>query len=198
MIKNIVFDMGNVLVKWVPETFLDGYSESEKELFRKEIYFSENWLRLDRGELSEDEITKLVCSRIPENYRADAEKLIKWYHFSSMIEGMEELVKELKDRGYKIYLLSNTSKAFYNFKELFPVIKHFDGTFISADHGVLKPDKEIFRLFCEKFSLSPSECVFVDDSQANVKSASEEGFSGIWFKGDAEELKRELVNLNLF
>lgn len=197
MIKNIVFDMGNVLVKWAPETFLEGYSESEKELFRKEIYFSENWLRLDRGELSEDEITELVCSRVPESYRADAEKLIKWYHFSSMIEGMEELVKELKDRGYKIYLLSNTSKAFYKFKELFPVIKHIDGTFISADHGVLKPDKEIFRLFCEKFSLYPRECVFVDDSQANVKSASEEGFSGIWFKGNAEELKRELVNLGI-
>lgn len=197
MIKNIVFDMGNVLVKWDPEAFMDGYSESAKELFRKEIYFSENWLRLDRGELSEEEITELVCSRVPESYRADAEKLIKWYHFSSMIEGMEELVKQLKDIGYKVYLLSNTSKVFYKFKELFPVIKHFDGTFISADYGVLKPDKEIFRLFCEKFSLSPSESVFIDDSQANVKSASEEGFSGIWFKGDAEELKMELVNLGI-
>ena len=114
-----------------------------------------------------------------------------------MIEGMEELVKQLKDIGYKVYLLSNTSKVFYKFKELFPVVKHFDGTFISADYGVLKPDKEIFRLFCEKFSLSPSESVFIDDSQANIKSSVQEGFTGIWFKGDAEELKRELVNLGI-
>ena len=109
-----------------------------------------------------------------------------------------ELVKELKYRGYKVYLLSNTSKVFYSFKELFPVIKLFDGTFISADHGVLKPDKQIFRLFCKQFSLSPSECVFVDDSQANVQSASEEGFTGITFSGNAEELKMKLGRLNLF
>ena len=110
---------------------------------------------------------------------------------------MEELIKELKDIGYKIYLLSNTSKAFYKFKELFPVIKHFDGTFISADYGVLKPDKRIFRLFCEKFSVLPSECVFIDDMPANVKSATEEGFAGIWFKGDAEELKKEFARLGI-
>ena len=198
MIKNIVFDMGNVLVKWVPETFMKGCSETAKELLGKEIYYSENWLRLDRGELSEEELTELVCERIPESYHADAKKLIRWYDMSSQIDGMEELVKELKDRGYKIYLLSNTSKVFYSFKELFPVIKLFDGTFISADHGILKPDRQIFSMFCDKFSLSPRECVFVDDSQANVKSASEEGFTGITFSGNAEELKMELVKLNLF
>ena len=63
--------MGNVLVKWVPETFMKGYSETEKELLGNERYYSENWLRLDRGELSEDELTELVCSRIPEKYHAD-------------------------------------------------------------------------------------------------------------------------------
>ena len=198
MIKNIVFDMGNVLVKWAPETFIKAYSEQEKEHFRKEIYYSENWLRLDRGELSEEELTELVKSRIPSRYHSDAEKLIRWYDLSSQIDGMEQLVLRLKNKGYNIYLLSNTSQAFYKFRELFPVIKHFDGTFISADYGILKPDRQIFRLFCNKFSVIPSECVFIDDSPANVKSAAEEGFSGIVFNGNAEELKRELVNLNLF
>jgi len=192
MIKNIVFDMGNVLVKWVPETFMKDYSEQEKDIFGKEIYYSENWLRLDRGELSEEEITQLVCSRIPECYHVDAKKLIRWYDMSSQIDGMEQLVLRLKNKGYKIYLLSNTSKAFYKFKESFPVIKHFDGTFISADYGILKPDRQIFRLFCNKFSLLPDESVFIDDSPANVKSATEEGFAGLVFNGNAEELEIEL------
>ena len=87
---------------------------------------------------------------------------------------------------------------FYKIKERFSVLKHFDGTFISADYGILKPDKQIFRLFCEKFSVTPSECVFIDDTAVNIESAAEEGFAGLVFNGNAEELKRELVNLNLF
>lgn len=184
--------MGNVLVKWVPETFMKDYSEPEKELFRKEIYYSENWLRLDRGELSEEELTQLVCSRLPEQYHTDAKKLIKWYDMSSQIDGMEQLVIRLKNKGYKIYLLSNTSKMFYKIKRRFPVLEHFDGTFISADYGILKPDKQIFRLFCDKFSVIPSECVFIDDTPVNIKSATEEGFAGIVFNGNAEELEIEL------
>ena len=197
MIKNIVFDLGNVLVKWIPETFLAGYSESEKEMFRKAIYFSENWLRLDRGELSEDELFELICSEIPERYRADVKKLVRWYDMSGQIEGMEQLVLKLKAKGYRLYILSNTSKVFYRFKELFPVIDHFDGAFVSADHGVLKPDKQIFRLFCQHFSVSPKECVFIDDTAVNVESATEEGFAGVVFNGNADELKKELVNLGI-
>ena len=197
MIKNIVFDLGNVLVKWIPETFMYGYSEAEKEFFRKEIYYSENWLRFDRGELSEQELDELVCSRIPAAYHEGAKKLVRWYDMSSQIEGMEQLVSELKNKGYNIYILSNTSKAFYKYKELFPVIKLFDGTFISADYGVLKPDKKIFRLFCEKFSVIPSECVFIDDTAVNVKSAMEMGFAGIVFSGDVKELKNEFARMKI-
>ena len=197
MIKNIVFDLGNVLVKWVPENFIKDYSEEEKELFRKEIYYSENWLRLDRGELSEDELWKLICGRVPEQYYADVKKLIRWYDMSSQIEGIEDLVRRLKNQGVKLYILSNTSKVFYRYKELFPVIKLFDGAFISADHGVLKPDKQIFRLFCEKFSIIPSECVFIDDTAVNVKSATEMGFAGIVFSGDVKELKNEFARLGI-
>ena len=176
---------------------MKGYSETEKELLGKEIYYSENWLKLDRGELSEEELTELVCSRIPESYHADAKRLIRWYDMSAQIDGMEELVKELKDRGYNLYLLSNTSKVFYKFKELFPVTKSFDGTFISADYGILKPDRQIFRMFCDKFSLCPSESVFVDDSSPNVKSATEEGFAGVVFNGNADELKKEFLKLGI-
>lgn len=187
--------MGNVLVKYDPEYFLQDFSDSEKELFNTEIYLSENWRRLDRGELSEKELTELVCSRIPEQHWSDAAKLIKWYELSTPIEGMEQLVKELKENGYGIYLLSNTSTAFYEFSKSIPALKHFNGLFISADYGLLKPDGRIFRFFCDKFSLRPDECVFVDDSAANVKSASDEGFTGILFDGDASALKNKLKRI---
>ena len=197
MIKNIVLDLGNVLVKFDPEYFLKDLSDSDKELRRAEIYHSEDWLRLDRGELDEKELTDLVCSRVPERCRADAKRLMKWYDLSAPIEGMEQLVQRLKEKGYAVYLLSNTSLAFYEFSKGISALKHFDGVFISADHGLLKPDPQIFRLFCEKFSLCPSECVFIDDTLANVRSAMGEGFFGIVFTGDASVLKNKLSDLDI-
>ena len=197
MIKNIVFDLGNVLVKFDTESFLNGYSDTEKELFHKEIYRSDNWLRFDNGDLTEDELTDTVCSHIPTCYRDDAKKLIRWYDLTSQIDGMERIVTLLKECGYKIYLLSNTSEAFYRYRKCFPVLKHFDGLFISADHHMLKPDARIFNKFCETFSLTPSECVFIDDTEVNVNGAKNVGFEGIVFKGDASELKKELAALGV-
>ena len=197
MIKNIVFDMGNVLVKYDPEYFLKDYSDFEKELFYTEIYHSDNWRKLDRGELSEEELISLVSSHIPERYHADAKKLIKWYELSTEIEGMEQLIQQLKKTGYAVYLLSNTSQAFYEFSKNISILKHFNGRFISADYGLLKPDREIFHLFCKKFSLCSSECVFIDDTPINVKSALEEGFAGIVFTGNVPMLKNELADLGI-
>ena len=73
MIKNIVFDMGNVLIKWIPETFMKGCSETARELLGKEIYYSENWLRLDRGELSEEE-KRAKCSDIFKQCEREVEE----------------------------------------------------------------------------------------------------------------------------
>jgi len=197
MIKNIVFDMGNVLVTYDPAYFLKDYSESEKALFSAEIYFSERWKQLDRGELSEEELIRLVCSEIPECHHADAKKLIKWYDLAAPIPGMEALVQQLKQNGYAVYLLSNTSFAFREFHKNITALQHFDGLFISAEHGILKPDRQIFRLFCEEFALNAAECVFIDDSPANVASAVDVGFAGIVFNGDAIRLKNELTALEI-
>ena len=197
MIKNIVFDMGNVLVKYDPKYFLKDYPDFERGLFDAEIYHSNHWRRFDRGELSEEELIELVNSHIPQHYHADAKKLIQWYNLSAPIEGMESLIEQLKTNGYHIYLLSNTSLAFHKFSKNISALRYFTGLFISADCGLLKPDKQIFRLFCNQFSLCPSECVFIDDTLVNVKSASEEGFTGIRFNGDTSMLKHELVRLGI-
>lgn len=197
MIKNIVFDLGNVLVKYDPDSFLLGYSDAEKELLGKESYYSENWLKMDHGDLTEAELTELVLDRIPSRYHSDAVRLIRWYDLSSPIDGMERLVIALKAAGYGVYLLSNTSEAFYRFRSKIPALKHFDGYLISADHHLLKPDIRIFRLLCEKFSLEPSECVFIDDIEANVNGAKVAGFEGIVFGGDVSALINQLGALGV-
>jgi len=197
MIKNIVFDMGGVLTQYDPDAFMAGLSAEEQTLLGQEIYHSENWRRLDRGELTEEELTDLVCSRIPSKYCETAKKLIRWYELSAPIAGMDALALRLREKGYHVYLLSNTSHAFRLFYSQIPALAHFNDYFISAEHGLLKPDPKIFQKFCSVFSLNPSECVFVDDSAANVQSASAQGFTAIQFDGDAAHLQATLEKMKI-
>lgn len=197
MIKNIVFDMGGVLTQYDPNAFMAGLSAEEQTVLGQEIYHSENWRRLDRGELTEEELTDLVCSRIPSQYIETAKKLIRWYELSAPIAGMDALAVRLREKGYRIYLLSNTSHSFRFFYSQIPALAHFDDYFISAEYGMLKPDPKIFQKFCSVFSLNASECVFIDDSAANVESASTQGFTAIQFDGDAAHLQATLEKMNI-
>lgn len=197
MIKNIVFDMGNVLVRYDPDFFMQDLTAEEQALFSREIYLSKDWQQLDRGDLTEEELTARICRRIPAQYHATAKRLIQWYRLTEPIAGMDELVGTLKAQGYRIYLLSNTSLAFRSFHRSFPVLSRFDGLFISAEHRLLKPDPAIFHLFCQTHGVQPQDCVFIDDSPLNVQAAHELGFTAILFDGDAAKLNNTLSALQL-
>ncbi len=194
MIKNIVFDMGNVLVHYDSDLLLKDYPDTDKTVLKREIYQSVDWVLLDRGRLTEQQLTERVQNRLPHGLRDAAARLIKWYELTSPVEGMEELIKKLHENGYKIYLLSNTSLAFHEFRKNIDVLKYFDGTFISADCGLLKPDHRIFDMFCKHFRLDPAQCMFIDDSPANVESAIDTGFEGTVFHNDVKLLAEQLRN----
>jgi len=193
MIKNIVFDMGNVLLRYDPVYYLRNYPENDREILNREIYGSPDWLALDRGEYTEEELIRRIRERLPEHLADEAEKLVKWYRLTTRIDGMEELVRDLHARGWPLYLLSNTSLAFHRFRTDLRALQYFTGEFISADCGILKPDERIYRLFCGQFGLRPEECLFIDDSQANIDSAVRVGFHGIVFDGDTDLLRRQLA-----
>ena len=197
MIKNIVFDMGNVLLRFDPAYYLRDYPEKDREVLNREIYQSPDWLALDRGELTEPELIRLVESRLPAHLVKEAEKLIRWYELTLLVDGMEELVHDLYRKNYPIYLLSNTSLAFHNFRTVLNVLQYFSGEFISADYGILKPDERIYHIFCEQFGLLPEECLFIDDSHTNIESAIRVGFHGIVFDGSTENLRRQLAGLGI-
>ena len=106
---------------------------------------------------------------------------------------MEETVKQLKEAGYGIYLLSNASVAQHDYWPRIPVSSYFDGKLISCDVKTVKPCPRIYELFTEKFGLNPEECLFVDDATANVAAAIACGWQGIVFHGDADELRRKMT-----
>ncbi len=200
MIKNIVFDMGNVIIRFDPELFMIrlGLAEEDRKLLKRELFVSLEWSRMDRGSLTDEEAAEIVCRRVPERLHDAVRRLVgMWDRPILPVEGMYELVEELRGMGYGIYLLSNASFRQHDYWPRVPASKFFDGTLISADVKLVKPQPEIYRLLCDKFSLLPEECVFIDDSTSNAEGAYFCGINALVFHGDAHEMRLKLNELGV-
>ncbi len=200
MIKNIVFDMGNVIIRFDPELFMVrlGLAEEDRRLLKRELFVSLEWSRMDRGSLTDEEAAEIVCRRVPERLHDAVRRLVgMWDRPILPVEGMYDLVEELRGMGYGIYLLSNASFRQHDYWPRVPASKFFDGTLISADVKLVKPQPEIYRLLCDKFSLVPEECVFIDDSTSNAEGAYFCGINALVFHGDAHEMRLKLNELGV-
>jgi putative hydrolase of the HAD superfamily len=197
MIQNIVFDMGGVLLRFEPELFVSRYTDSEEDrtLLVREVYRSCEWVQLDRGSLTGEEVWQAVCARLPERLHGIARKLIfEWDQPAPLpVEGMEELVRELRGNGYGIYLLSNAGVRHHEYWQHLPVSKLFDKTVISADLLLLKPEKEIYEELYRQCGLDPAECLFIDDLPTNIEGARCTGMDGCVFYNDIPYLRRQLA-----
>ena len=140
-----------------------------------------------------------VSARLPESLHAAVEEVIKAWHVWHLtpMPGMAELVRRLKAQGYGIYLLSNASTALRGYFPRIPGSECFDGLMVSAEEKLLKPQHEIYERLYERFGLVPEQCVFIDDSPANIEGAMLTGMQGIVFRGDTERLRRELRALGI-
>ena len=195
MIKNILFDMGNVLIRFDRNLFLDrlNISAEDKALLCREIFASVDWAQMDRGSKTEETALKSICQRIPERLHEAAEEMVfRWDEPLIPIPGMYELVEELKENGYGIYLLSNASYRQHDYWPRIEASRFFDGTFISADAHVVKPQPECYRMCLEKFGLKAEESFFIDDVGANIEGAIFCGMQGAVFHGDVAHLRQDL------
>lgn len=201
MIKNIIFDMGQVLIHWRPYMFTStsDLSQEEEQLLTKELFSNIEWPQLDRGTISEEDATASVCARLPEKFHPMVEEIIFgwWKRPLVPMEGMADVIKELKENGYKIYLLSNASIHLREYFSRIPGSEYFDGLLVSAEEKLLKPQHEIFETLFERFSLNPEECFFVDDSPYNIEGAHCCGMQGAVFHGDVEELRYNMQNAGI-
>ena len=195
MIRNIIFDMGNVLLRFEPEMFMErlGVAPEDRPLLYREIYHSREWVQMDHGTLLEADAVKIIADRVPERLRDTVDKLVNhWDRPVVEVDGMPALVAELKSLGYKLYLLSNAGLRQHEYWPKLTASQYFDGTLISADVQLLKPDYAIYRLLCEKFSLDPAECFFIDDNPPNIEAAYCCGIDGAVFHNDVAVLRRDL------
>ena len=195
MIRNIVFDMGNVMIYFNKKIFLDraGVSGEDRTLLERVVFDSLEWARLDRGSLLEPEAEKLMCARLPERLHGYVHDFVyDWDKPLLPVRDMAPLVRELKAKGYGIYLLSNAASRQHDYWPDIPGSECFDGTLVSADVKLVKPQPEIYRLLCETFSLEPDECVFIDDAINNAEGAFLCGMHPIVFHDDVDELRARL------
>lgn len=196
MIKNIVFDMGGVLIEWNPEKMLNRLHlpEADNEILNRELLHNKIWTDADKGIYDEAQLEAVAYDRLPKHLHEPARALIQWYNwFLNPMPGMAALVRELKANGYHIYLLSNAPTNLRKYFDRIPGAECFDALMVSAEEQLTKPSREIYQRLFQKFSLSPAECWFTDDNAPNVISAVQAGMQAAEFHGDMKLLRRQMI-----
>lgn len=195
MINTVVFDIGMVLVyfRW-RELFADlGFEGDKFQRIADATVHNPWWNIFDKGGMSVEEIIDKFAESAPE-YREDIARIYDHSDsFVTLYDYSIPWIHELKERGYKVYILSNWSEPVYeaNKDTHLRFLKYVDGEIMSYREGLIKPDREIYQLLCNRFKINPKEAVFLDDNVANVKAAREFGLNAIHFK-DYKQAKAEL------
>lgn len=194
MIKNYVFDCGSVLHRHIPEAKIAAAMGENAERIMAVVFDRLYWDRLDLGTIEEEEMKKDFYARLPRDQAQLACAVLDgWLYNLQPVEGMRDLIVDIKAGGAKVFLLSNINKRFAAnwsmnpyFKELF---SHFDGLVCSAEVGFVKPGREIFDYLLKTYGLKAEECLFTDDTLANIEAAKSYGFQTYHFDGDAQKLR---------
>lgn len=198
MCKNIIFDLGNVLLSFNPKEYLKSkITEDKIDDVYKAIFQSEEWIMLDRGTISEKDAINNIIRR-NTTYRDDINLVFKdWYDILKPIEETVEVLQSLKENGYNIYYLSNFHElAFREVTTKNKFFKLFDGGVVSYAEKLIKPEEDIYKLILKRYNLNPEETIFIDDTQANVDGASKLGIKAIFLE-KPKDLRDSLKNLKV-
>lgn len=194
MYKNVIFDIGNVLLYFKPIEFLHTKIADPKKVAEvyEEVFLSEEWIMLDRGTITEKDTIEVLCGRSKENGELVRLAFDNWYEILTPITETVEILKSLKNARVKVYYLSNFHHlAFENVIGRYEFFKLFDGGVVSYKEKLVKPEIEIYDKILREFDLDTAETIFIDDTKVNIEGAEKAGIKGILFTG-AEDLSKKL------
>lgn len=195
MIKNVVFDFGNVLVHFDPLYMTKAYIDNEEDckLVSEVLFDRLYWDKLDKGTISDAEVIEESCKRLPEHlHEKTALVYNNWYYNLPLFEGMEQLLKKLKEKNISLFLLSNISKGFAEKSDEIYILKYFEKCIFSAVCGHVKPNMDMFEYMLRECDIKGEETVFVDDNEKNIDGAVSVGINGYLFDGRYEHLEKYL------
>ena len=191
--KNLVFDMGNVLIEWNSEKILQAITDDIKlqNLLRKEVFETGLWVQTDEGVKTREEMIEIVTAKIGEEYRNEITQLSRyWYKYVDVYTKVQDRIIELSKNGYNIYILSNTAYTFYDLvKEGYlPVTSIAKGIVLSCEERVLKPNEKIYNILLERYNLDPHDTMFFDDLPENIWGAARCRINGFVVENESELL----------
>ena len=199
MIKNIVFDFGQVMIQYKPAFMADKYIDDprDRELIYTVLFDRLYWDALDWCGITDEELLRAAKARLPERLHSILPKIYyNWIYNLPEMPGMNALVATVREKfGVRTFLLSNISEYFARHAYELPVMNHFEKCIFSAEAGCIKPDKKIFEHLCRECGILPEETLFIDDNENNVKGAREFGILAYQFDGDTQRLMQYIEGL---
>ena len=197
MIKNIIFDLGNVIINYDQDKIINNFTidENEKIFIKEKIFKSPEWNLLDLGQITNNAAIEEIQKRNDIKYN----KLIniflhEWYKTQPINEDIVEIAKKLKERNYNIYVLSNMAKETYEYFKNIDFFKVCNGIVISSHENVKKPDERIFNILLTRYKLNPKECLFIDDDDTN-KSYDTANKIGILGRRVKPNSKKDIIKM---
>jgi 2-haloacid dehalogenase len=199
MIKNVIFDVGEVLVDWNPRYLYRNLMSSEEEIekFLAEVCTHDWNLSLDKGRAWDDARAEVV-GKFPE-YESMIDAY--WERWLEMFEGpvheSVDILMDIKRRGFPVYALTNFNDVKWQVAlNEFPYLRLFDGRIVSGEVRLAKPDPKIYQILLDTYHLNPRECLFIDDRAENVQGARNVGIEAVLFT-TPRQLEHDLMQYGI-
>ncbi len=191
--KSIVFDFGNVIGKFDGHYIMEHFCSDESDIQFLSSVIYRSWPELDKGTIDYDEYAASVLAEIPDRLQEAARSFFReWPRYVELFPETERFIRELKEKGASVYLLSNAPTYFAEWTADYPVLRLFDGIVFSAPIKMAKPAPEIYQYLFRTYDLRPEDCFFIDDLEANISAGKSLGMDGIVFSGNIDEVKQAI------
>lgn len=203
MIKNIIFDLGNVIINYNQKKIINNFTEKEEEIkyIYDEIFHAPEWTLMDLGDITNDEAIEIINKRNEFKYeKLTQEFLHEWHKKQPINRDIVEIAKILKNNGYHLFVLSNMANQTYEYFKNDEFFSLCTGIVISAHEHVKKPDEKVYRLLLNRYNLNAEECLFIDDDDSgkNYETANKIGIKGRRIRpNQAEDVKKLLLEFNV-
>jgi putative hydrolase of the HAD superfamily len=186
MVRNVIFDVGGVLLQWDPPAFIARLhpDAATQARIRREMFEHADWHEFDRGTIDVEGAVKIFAARTGLSAQEIRELLMTANRSLSPIAGTVQLVEDLAAAGTHLYLLSNMPESTFAYlSKAHGFFRHFKYLVISGAIRMVKPEPAIYKHLVEQTGIVPAESVFIDDLTKNVVAARECGLHAIQFRG---------------